>query len=335
MALSAAGNTSMFFEPSHKFPPLDNTFGAMLIGTFVGLIQYGWTAHQCYRYFRVYSEDTWRLKCLVTSILTLETLHSMLCIHICYYYLTTNYSNPGALEEGVWSINLLGACTGVVMLVSQMFFLRRVYMIGRRVRPLVAFCAVLLLVELGFAIAVTADTFLHSTLHTDDQAWMNSTGVGTAALADTLLTAALIYSLHQSRTGVKRTDGLIDILILYSINTGLVTGIFNTLSFIFAIAMPDTLIYAGIDIVATKLYGNSLMAVLNSRRDLAERTEGVRRVHTTSIDMSVLRWTPAESPRTGRLSTLMRTIDISVTRDMVTTDDTGFEPRSKDPQDAV
>ena len=50
---------------------------------------------------------------------------------------------------------------------------------------------------------------------------MNSAGVGLAALADTLLTTALIFSLHQSRTGIKRTDGIIDVLILYAINTGM------------------------------------------------------------------------------------------------------------------
>ncbi|KAI0740128.1 hypothetical protein C8Q76DRAFT_790601 [Earliella scabrosa] len=283
MDSSPAMATAPDSVPSEQIPPLGSTFGALLIGTVVGLIQYGWTAHQCYRYFRVYQDDSWRLKGLVASVFILETFHSVLCIHICYYYLTTNYFNPGALDKGVWSINLLGACTGAVILVSQTFFLRRVYLIGRKVRPLVAFCAVLLIAEFGFALAVTIDTFRHPTLHTTVQAWMNSTGVGIAALSDTLLTAALIFSLHQSRTGIRRTDGLIDILILYAINTGLLTGIFNILSFIFvsaltpqslflpglcpadralqAIAMPDNLIYAGIDIVATKLYGNSLMAV--------------------------------------------------------------------------
>ena len=53
---------------------------------------------------------------------------------------------------------------------------------------------------------------------------MNSAGVGIASLADTIMTAALIFSLHRSRTGVKRTDSLINVLILYAINTGLLTG---------------------------------------------------------------------------------------------------------------
>ncbi|KAH9895981.1 hypothetical protein C8Q73DRAFT_789768 [Cubamyces lactineus] len=315
-------------------PALDNTFGALLIGTFVGLIQYGWTAHQCYRYYRMYPADTWILKSLVTAVLVLETFHSVLCMHICYYYLTTNYFNPLALQKGVWSINLLGVITGAVIITSQSFFLRRVYLIGRKFRPLVAFavsyCAYLLLVaevlclgqallligEFGFSTAVTINTFLHPSLHTSDQAWMNSAGVGMAVLADTILTAALIFSLHRSRTGIQRTDSIIDLLIMYAINTGLVTGIMNMLSFVFALAMPHNLIYAGIVIVATKLYANSMMAVLNSRRSLATQGSGLAQ---SSYNMSAMhrhrttapeRWNvPTEPPASHTV------IDIKVTQE--------------------
>ncbi|RPD56865.1 hypothetical protein L226DRAFT_574206 [Lentinus tigrinus ALCF2SS1-7] len=332
-----------------QIPVLDNTFGALLIGTFIGLMQYGWTAHQCYNYFRTYQGDIWLLKSLVIVVLVLETFHSVLCMHFCYYYLTSNYFKPAALAQGVWSINLLGVSTGAVILVSQLFFLRRVYLIGRKFRPLVAFCGVLLLTEFGFATAVTVDTFLHPTLHNSNQAWMNSAGVGLAALADTLLTAALTFSLHQSRTGIKRTDGIIDLLILYAINTGLVTGIFNILSFVFAIAMPNNLIYAGIDIVATKLYANSLMAVyvhscpkfarplsecpwprLNSRRALAEHTQGL--VHSSSIDMSVLQ---RSRTTTGRRNNSLGAIDIKVTRETTSANDSLYGDQRKEITGAV
>ncbi|KAI0631712.1 hypothetical protein C8Q77DRAFT_1159461 [Trametes polyzona] len=287
-----------------KFPSLDNTFGALLIGCFVGFIQYGLTANQCYTYFRMYPKDIWILKSLVATVLVLETFHSALCMHICYYYLTTNYFNPTALEKGV--------C----------FFLRRVWKIGRQYRPLVAVAAVLLLGEFGFATAVTVDTFLHPTLHNSAQAWMNSAGVGMAVLADTILTAALIFSLHQSRTGVRRTDSIIDVLIMYAINTGLVTGIMNLLSLVFALAMPDNLIYAGIVIVATKLYANSMMAVLNSRRSLG--TQGTV-VHTTSsYDLSAIHRQRTLGSRTDRWRgahthrpTSLAAIDVKITRETV------------------
>ncbi|RPD56866.1 hypothetical protein L226DRAFT_211362 [Lentinus tigrinus ALCF2SS1-7] len=242
-------------------PALDNTFGALLIGTFVGLMQFGWTANQCYRYYRTYHEDRLLLKGLVTAVLVLETFHSILCMHISYYYLATNYFKPEALAVGVWSLKLLGVTTGLVILVSQSFFLRRVYLIGRGFRPLVLVVALLLLGEFGFATAETVQLFIVPELHTQKEAWMNSAGVGLAALADTIITAALTYSLHKSRTGFESTDNLIDTLIVYTINTGLLTDVFNIACFIFAIVMPDNLIYAGIVIVASKLYANTLMAV--------------------------------------------------------------------------
>ncbi|EIW52927.1 uncharacterized protein TRAVEDRAFT_75155 [Trametes versicolor FP-101664 SS1] len=317
------------FATLPKIPALDNTFGALLIGCFVGFIQYGWTANQCYTYFRMYPGDRLILKGLVATVLVLETFHTVLCMHIIYYYLTTNYFNPIALQEGVWSNKLLGVITGAVILASQSFFLRRVWKIGRQFRPLVAVAAILLLGEFGFATAVTVDTFIHPTLHNSSQAWMNSAGVGMAVLADTLLTAALIFSLHSSRTGVRRTDSIIDLLIMYAINTGLVTGIMNLLSLIFALAMPNNLIYAGIVIVATKLYANSMMAVLNSRRALAAQGTVV---HTASYDISAMQrqWRAAGSrlerwtgPTFSHTPSSPTAIDIKVTQETLRSDPMG------------
>ncbi|RPD56867.1 hypothetical protein L227DRAFT_578531 [Lentinus tigrinus ALCF2SS1-6] len=113
---------------------------------------------------------------------------------------------------------------------------------------------------------------------------MDSVGVGLAELADTIITAALIYSLHRSRTGFESTDTLIDTLIMYTINTGLLTDVFNMASFICAIVMPDNLIYAGIVIVSSKLYANTVMTVLNSRKSLASK----RNVAINSYSVSAL-----------------------------------------------
>ena len=74
-------------SPFLVIPPLDNSFGAMLIGTFIGLTYvcgtlsglllikqlhrfrlYGMVVLQSYRYFRLYPEDCIRTK-LVVSIL--------------------------------------------------------------------------------------------------------------------------------------------------------------------------------------------------------------------------------------------------------------------------
>ncbi|KAI8970729.1 hypothetical protein BD414DRAFT_540745 [Trametes punicea] len=70
---------------------------------------------------------------------------------------------------------------------------------------------------------------------------------------------------------VGRTDTVLDTLILYTINTGLLTSVCSVLAFIFVIILPGNLIYAGISVAGTKLYAISVLAVLNSRRYISDR----------------------------------------------------------------
>ncbi|KAI0325099.1 hypothetical protein GY45DRAFT_1375029 [Cubamyces sp. BRFM 1775] len=253
-------------------PKLDNTFGAVLLGTCFGLILYGLTSHQTYRYFRLYPNDVPIIKALVIVLMSLETFHTALCIHMCYYYLTTNYFNPLALLSGVWSLRLLPVVTGTVIFVCHGFYARRVYLIGGLYRPLVVVIAGFMLGELAFVIAATTESFVQATFAAWERyTWLISAGFGCAVGADLVLTTSLILVLHRSRTGFKSTDSMIDILIIYTINTGLLTGIFSLLSLIFAVVEPSNLIYVALNMVSTRSYANSVLAVLNSRRSLVER----------------------------------------------------------------
>ncbi|KAI0364321.1 hypothetical protein BV20DRAFT_1057299 [Pilatotrama ljubarskyi] len=257
-----------------KAPSLDDSFGAFLIATFIGLIMYGLTLHQSYRYYRLFPKDAVILKITVTLTVLLETIHIVLCMHVCYYYLVAKYFKPTALLDGVWSIRILPVSTVLVILISEGFFTRRVYLIGGEFRAIVVVAPVLMLVILGFGIAASVEAFVRPTFAEFEKvAWMTSAGFGVAVLVDFLLTGTLILVLQKSRTGFRRMDSLIDLLIIYAINTGLLTGIFSLLSFIFAIVSPDKLIYSAFNIVAAKSYANSLLAVLNSRKSLIDKVQ--------------------------------------------------------------
>ncbi|KAI9058005.1 hypothetical protein FKP32DRAFT_1762002 [Trametes sanguinea] len=256
-----------------EVPSLNNTFGAFLLGTFIGLMLYGLTLHQTYRYYRLFPGDLKIIQAFVIAALILETIHTVLCMHICYYYLVLNYAKPLALLDGVWSIRILPVPTALVILVSECFFTRRVYLIGSKyTKAIVAITPVLMVVFMGFAAAACAEAFIRPTFAGfDGVAWMTSAGFGAAVAIDALLAATLVITLHKSRTGFKRTDSLIDLLIIYTINTGLVTGVFGVLSFIFALIWPNSLIWSACNLVATKTYATSLLAVLNSRKRLTDK----------------------------------------------------------------
>ncbi|KAI1783607.1 hypothetical protein LXA43DRAFT_1102368 [Ganoderma leucocontextum] len=306
-----------------KAPSLENTFGAVLLGTVFGAILYGLTSHQTYRYYRLYPTDPPYFKLMVFLVWGLDTLHTVLSIHVCYYYLISHYFDPERLLSGVWSMRLTVIVTGCVIAITHVFFARRIFLIGNRNVYLMIVIAFLLIAETCFCLAATIETFLAVTFdkYVSDFKWIIPCSLGTAVIIDAVTTSTLTYYLHKCRTGFKRTDSLIDVLMVYTINTGLLTGLLNLAAMLAATFSPRTLIYYGISIASSKMYANSLLAVLNARRSLLDR--GVEGFETGSFGLKV--FDPDEkgdkfpaimkvpSPQTHRLPTV---IDVRVTTEM-------------------
>ncbi|KAI1785108.1 hypothetical protein LXA43DRAFT_1100669 [Ganoderma leucocontextum] len=264
-------------------PPLDNTLGALLIGTLCTSVLCGLSVHQTYRYFRIYGSDPQLLKVMVVTLCVLDAAHEMMAIHLSYFYLITNYFNPIRLLSGVWSLRLIVTVTGLTATITHLFFARRVFILsgGQRFYP---FCAVILIVaELGFCITATVAIFVDVTFarFQEHSSWIIYTALGLRVVTDFILTISLIFFLQRSRTGFKSTDTMIDVLILYAINTGLVTrqvpvcacvsmaivlqlpsiSLFSLAAAITAFVLPDTLIYIAIYIVSSNMYSSSVIAV--------------------------------------------------------------------------
>lgn len=86
------------------------------------------------------------------------------------------------------------------------------------------------------------------------------------AVVDVLIAASLCTLLQRSRTGFKKSDSMISKLMLFTVNTGLLTSIFAVLSLATFLAYPNTLIYVTFFFCLGRLYSNSLLASLNCRR---------------------------------------------------------------------
>ncbi|EIW52182.1 uncharacterized protein TRAVEDRAFT_75272 [Trametes versicolor FP-101664 SS1] len=263
-------------------PSLASTLGAVLLGSVFGFMLYVLMLHQTYRYYRMYPGDSLALKGLVFIIVAMETFHTALWIIICYEYLINNYFNPFNLIETHWRvtpklyalryIKLTIPVTAITGTFSQIFYAGRIYYIGPQYRPIVAAAVTVMLLSLGWDFAATVKVFHAATIFEFSHwTWIISVAYGMVVLCDLINATALIVVLRRSRTGVKRTDTVIDTLVLYTVNTGLLTTIVSSLVFAFALAYPDNLIYGALSIPGVKLYSNSVLALLNSRRALSER----------------------------------------------------------------
>ncbi|KAF4622248.1 hypothetical protein D9613_009607 [Agrocybe pediades] len=89
-----------------------------------------------------------------------------------------------------------------------------------------------------------------------------------AVASDSLVAISLCSLLFWSRTGIKRTDSILTILMAFTINTGLLTSICAMACLITYAIWPQRFIFMGLYFALSKLYVNSLLASLNARRSL-------------------------------------------------------------------
>ncbi|KAF8656804.1 hypothetical protein AX16_002354 [Volvariella volvacea WC 439] len=117
----------------------------------------------------------------------------------------------------------------------------------------------------------------------------------TAVLSDILIAAALCILLGSSKTEFEDTNSILNKLIIYAINHCILTCAVAIVEVIVFVAMPKSFYSFGIDFVFGKLYANSFLASLNSRRSLAEHYG-----HTTDMSTS-LDLAPISSDHAGTL----------------------------------
>ncbi|KAH9847842.1 hypothetical protein C2E23DRAFT_740885 [Lenzites betulinus] len=244
---------------------LTYTYGAFSIGTFISLIFYGMCILQAYRYLRLYPTDNVFIKSLVSLLsgVLLETLHTILSMHTCYYYLVTNFFNPTVIQRGVW-------CVLFARIIYARFFARRVYLIGGWSRVVAILAAVFLLGHIGtpFITLTICFSFHINQIQqfTDESKFISFTTLLCAAVADLLLTGAMIVALPRTRTEnqnqPRTARSMLQTISMYLINTG---AIVHGIAAIVSVAWPYRLYWAATALVAQKMYAITLLAVLNSR----------------------------------------------------------------------
>ncbi|KAF9465545.1 hypothetical protein BDZ94DRAFT_1253378 [Collybia nuda] len=87
-------------------------------------------------------------------------------------------------------------------------------------------------------------------------------------VSDMLIMFSLYYYFKKSEVWLERRSKIIDKLILWTIETGLLTSLVALAQMICFLTMKSNLIYVSLYMVLPKLYSNCLMAMLNGRATL-------------------------------------------------------------------
>ncbi|KAJ7069868.1 hypothetical protein C8F01DRAFT_1114318 [Mycena amicta] len=251
---------------------LQSTFGSAFVGLVVSAVLYGVTILQTYLYSSNYQEDSKILKWMVAILWLLDTSHLVLCTISVYTVLVLNFDKPNILTTTTWSMNVQTDLNGLIGLIVECFYARRVWIVSRNIY-LTILILVLSVVHFGLGIVFTIGSFQTNRMQFSHLIWVTSAGLGSAAAADMLIGISLCYYLSKSRTGISRTDNLIGTLMKYSLTTGFLTGIIACLVVLTFGIMPNNFVYVAFFWLLGKCYVNSVLAALNSRESFRERVQ--------------------------------------------------------------
>ncbi|RPD62053.1 hypothetical protein L226DRAFT_535433 [Lentinus tigrinus ALCF2SS1-7] len=251
--------------------PLDPTMGPLLLGVIVCAVFYGVSLSQVYYYYTRYPRDPLYMKLLVAAVCTTDTIHQGLISHSIYWYLITTYGDVTALSRLSSTIIIEVIFQAFTGLFVQSFFAARIYKLSGKKVWLVVPVVLMIAAEFSVSIAYAARGLQLETFAELVEVKALSLSINIFAAAGDVVIAFILCTILQfSKTGFERSNLLINKLILFSVNTGLLTSICACISLITILALPDTFVYIFFFFMIGRLYANSLMATLNARKGLRD-----------------------------------------------------------------
>ncbi|KAH9027097.1 hypothetical protein EDB85DRAFT_2276782 [Lactarius pseudohatsudake] len=262
--------------------PVDNTLGALFIGNVLSSILYGVTWLQVYSYYNSHcSRDRWPLKSFVAVLMLVDTANLVFNTYTTYHVGVTNFGDYRSNRFKSWasrsqplflkflySSMLFSWGTHGVTLAEEDVASTRIGSIvihaspvgkGSRYLPV----AIVLVSELSIA------------------------ALSCSVICDILITFGMVYSLLSNRTQIRRTNNVLNLLAIYSINCGTLHLVFAVSSLTLLAKYRNTLLYAPSIFAMSRLYPCAFMSILNSRGNLRETLNGPEGVVATITQLKV------------------------------------------------
>ncbi|KAI0712519.1 hypothetical protein C8Q76DRAFT_488332 [Earliella scabrosa] len=276
--------------------PAVEIYGPIFIGVVFNIALYGIMITQTYLYFNVYRRDKTWMKLLVFLLFFCDTLNCCFDIAFVYIPLVNNFGNNDAITRATWIFATDPFMTAFIAALVQLFFAWRVKVLTSNMFAVcvIVFCSIAQLCGgLGTSIAVgmIPEFTQFQRFQVIVIVWL-----AFSAVADTLITAALVWHLRKNKTGMVFTDDIINKIIRLTVQTGLITALCAIIDLVLFLASPTGL-HLIFNLPLSKLYTNSLMSSLNSRQgwqydssggasqNVSQQHAGIQRPRNVNVNM--------------------------------------------------
>ncbi|KAI0791721.1 hypothetical protein C8Q75DRAFT_48709 [Abortiporus biennis] len=249
-----------------------HVLGGTIIELFIMTILYGVILVQSYTYLLYNaSQDSLFMRVFTASLFVVETVHTALAICIGYNYLIIDSGDIQGLATISWTVGACFICGMVIVAMVQTVYIRRLWLLTSQL--LIPFLlavtlflrAVAYLASIGLLYKFSNWT---SYPHQPSTKITVNASLALTVFGDVMICITQVHHLYQSRTGGKRTDNALTLLIAYSLRSGLLSVIVSVAAIMTFTLSQDTLTWTGLMLISSKLYANSMFSSLNARRML-------------------------------------------------------------------
>ncbi|KAF9479660.1 hypothetical protein BDN70DRAFT_993302 [Pholiota conissans] len=249
---------------------IQRTFGALMVGGIIAAIFSGIVTAQTLAYFKFYTSDSIGIKSLVFIVWFLDFGHTVFVSTALWDHLIAHFGDVERISFIPWSMALTIALTAILTFLVHQFFVYRIYKLSKRNIYVALPIAFLALARLCFACLTTATMIKLQSLplFVQQYTWSFTCGLALSALIDILITTLMCYYLKKSHKSDSSLNHVLDMLMLYAFENGSLTCAGTFISLICWLTMSNNLIFMGLHFVISKLYANSLLATLNTRKHL-------------------------------------------------------------------
>ncbi|KAH7914522.1 hypothetical protein BJ138DRAFT_1110451 [Hygrophoropsis aurantiaca] len=278
--------------PTVDVTTVATTYGSILLGTCFASGLSGIVFVQCVLYFKLYSSDYTYVKLMVIFVWALDFIHTALIVAATWQSLIGNFNKPQNMDIIPESLGLSVAVTAALTFLVHCFFADRIRKLTKcwYLSAPIVFLAFLRLLSACVSTAEIIRLKHYSEFIKPFPSWVFTLGVTLSASVELIITCIMVIFLGKSRTGFENMNYIINSLILYTLETGgitwydlrlprppscpfmLVDSAVTIVSLVCWMVMRHNLIFLGLHFAIAKLYANSMLATLNTRKRL--RNEG-------------------------------------------------------------
>jgi len=248
--------------------------GVVEMGVFFSLVLFGVVAFQGYVYFCSCHSDKAGLKLLVGCVLFFELCHSVSFCHAIYYF-TVVLAGVPELDKAAnsYSLSLTPVFETLITVLVQAFFAYRIRLLSGRLHISLV-CWSLCLLRLISGMALAAEAFLDVPREPDyfqlqdNYGWIITAALTVGVVQDLIICVSLCFYIRQLYTpyNLPKSEKLIHRLIVWTIQTGLITSIISVAVVVSFQTMKHNFVWIALYTFLAKLYSNSLLVSLNARQ---------------------------------------------------------------------